>query len=651
MAIAAMKKFQIVGMKKEIDLISSEIINCSNIELIDKKRENFNFKLHFSENPYKKHVDQLFEIMSTLNIKADKSKTVMLKCYTKSKDTGLLSCEDLNISKISKYIKPIQKRIKRLQELEKRLDKEEHRLKNLKHHIYLMRNMDIELDELRELSYISLIFGSINVDDYERLIENINDMSILILEVTRDEDRVWFFTFSKKDNQEKAMNILKSAYFEEIKLPLRVKGEPREILKRSEHRLERLEIIREQIKLEYKKIAHRASEQLKEYYHKLKYLNKVKEIGNNYYNEAEYLFVTSGWIIAGQENSFANRISKKYPNVIYSSELVMRDTEDKPPTVIENPVWIKPFESLVKLYGIPAYNEMDPSIFLAVSYIIMFGMMFGDLGQGFIFALLGWLIYTEKLKITKQENSYLFIGLGISSMFFGILYGSVFTLEDILPALLIRPMENIMVLLGVTVILGIVLLIITMSFNLVNSYRERDIEEGIFSRNGLSGLFFYLFTLSSVASILIRGSLLLPTGVTIVLLILPLLLIFFKEPLSSMLKGRGWKIEGNSSEYFMESFFELFDTLLGYMSNTISFVRIGAFTLNHVGLSMAVVILSEMMRNNIGSFLILLIGNLVIMGLEGLVVGIQILRLEFFELFGKFYHGDGKELDPVRIKD
>lgn len=639
MSIAAMKKFQIVGIKKEIDLISSEIVNSSAIELLNEEGKNHNFRLYFSDNPYKKQLDEVNEIIEILGIRNFKT------------GNGIMKCEDLNIGDIKKYIEPVRKRIKRLQRLEKRLDREEHRLKNLKHHIYLMRNMDIELDELRDLSYISLIFASINKDNYERLIENINDLSILVLEVTRDDEKVWFFTFTKKADHEKTMNILRSAYFEQIKLPPRVKGQPRNILKRAEHRLERIGIIREQIKLEYKKMAHRASEQLREYYRQLRYLNKIKEIGNKYYNEAEYIFMITGWITARHEKQFVEEIDEKYQDVIYISEDASRNSEDRPPTVMENPSWVKPFESLVRLYGIPAYNEMDPSIFLAVTYIVMFGMMFGDLGQGFVFVLFGWLLKTERLKITNPENSYLFISLGLSSMFFGLLYGSVFGIEDLLPAVLFRPMDNIMIWLGVTIILGIVLLITTMFFNLVNSYRERDVETGVFSRNGLSGLFFYLFTLASTASLLIRGRLLLSFSITISLMLIPLLLIFLKEPLSSFVKGKGWGIEGKVSEYFMESIFELFDTLLGYLSNTISFVRIGAFTLNHVGLSMAVMILSGMMRNNIGSFLVLLIGNIVIMGLEGLVVGIQILRLEFFELFGKFYHGDGEEFKPLKIND
>ncbi|MTI60988.1 MAG: hypothetical protein FH762_13625 [Firmicutes bacterium] len=639
MAIAAVKKFQIAGLKKEIDLISKEIIKNDHIELIARESSIKNFKSYLRNNPYTDLLNEIKEIMDILKINSSNS------------GIEFADFNNLNLENIKKYIKPLRKRINRLERLEKKFDQEENRLKNLKHHVYLMRNMDIDLGELKELSHISLIFGSINKEGYQRLIENINDLPILVLEVNQDDEKVWFFTFTKKEYHEKALNILKSAYFELIKLPPRVKGQPRYILKRIEHRLGRIAILREQIALEYKKMAHRSSEQLITVLEHLRFFNKIKEIANQYYSESEYIFILTGWISAYHENDFAEKVKRKYRDVLYFSKDVSLKTEEKPPTIMKNPAWVKPFESLVKLYGVPAYNERDPSLFLAITYILMFGMMFGDLGQGFVFTFLGWLIYDGRLLITSRDNSYLFISLGISSMFFGLLYGSIFGMEDIIPALLIRPMDNIMTWLGITVIFGIILLIISMFFNLSNSYHRKDLAEGIFSRNGFSGLFFYLFSLVSLASLLIRGKLIFSPLLTFVLLIIPLLMIFFKAPLASMIKGEGWVIPGKTLEYFLESSFELFDTLLAYMSNTISFVRIGAFTLNHVGLSMAVVILSEMMSKNISSLLILIVGNLVIMGMEGLVVGIQILRLEFFELFGKFYHGDGKEFAPVRIKD
>lgn len=639
MAIAAVKKFQIAGLKKEIDLISREIVKNNNIELIERESSIKNFKSYLRDNPYTNLLNEIKEIMDILKINSSNS------------EIEFPDFNNLNLDNIKKYIKPLRKRINRLERLEKKIDQEENRLKNLKHHVYLMRNMDIDLGELKELSHISLIFGSINKEGYQRLIENINDMPILVLEVNRDDEKVWFFTFTKKEYHEKALNILKSAYFEQIKLPPRVKGQPRYILKRIGHRLGRIAILREQIALEYKKMAHRSWEQLVTYLEHLKFYNKIKDIANQYYSESEHIFILTGWINGYCENDFADRIKRKYKDVLYFSKDVSLKSKKKPPTIMKNPAWVKPFESLVKLYGVPAYNEKDPSLFLAITYILMFGMMFGDLGQGFVFTFLGWLIYNGRLSISSRDNSYLFISLGISSMFFGLLYGSIFGMEDIIPALLIRPMDNIMTWLGITVIFGIILLIISMLFNLSNSYQRKDLAEGVFSRNGFSGLFFYLFALASLASLLIRGKLLFSPLLTLVLLIIPLLMIFFKAPLASMLKGEGWIIPGKTLEYFLESSFELFDTLLAYLSNTISFVRIGAFTLNHVGLSMAVIILSEMMSKNISSLFVLIVGNIVIMGLEGLIVGIQILRLEFFELFGKFYHGDGKEFAPVRIND
>ena len=235
-------------------------------------------------------------------------------------------------------------------------------------------------------------------------------------------------------------------------------------------------------------------------------------------------------------------------------------------------------------------------------------------------------------------------------MLFGTFYGSIFGMEDLIPALVIRPMENIMFWLGFTVMIGIFLLITSMIFNLFNSFKNKDYTEALFSDSGLSGLILYLFMLSNLASYGLQNSLLIPLSFTLAIVISLLLLIFFKEPLGNLLVGKKFSIDEKISDYLLESIFGLFDSVLGYLSNTLSFLRVGAFTLNHVGLSMAVILLSEMMSNNAGSLLILIAGNIVIMVLEGVVVGIQILRLEFFEIFSKFYSGSGREFKPLSIE-
>lgn len=638
MAIIKMKKFQIAGLKKDIDQISKYIIDSRKVELTDSILKVKTLNPLQKNNPDRDLLNRVRELMDNLNIDFRKIKI----------EPGI--SDKVNSKEINRRLQPLIRHIEKLQRIKKRIKQEEDRLENLKRHIWLMRRMDIDLEELRELSYISLIFGSVSKDNYQRLIEVINNEPILIVEVYQDDDRVWFFSFTKKENEEKTLNILKSAYFEHIELPSRVKGQPAKILKRADYRLERIKIIYEQIDLEYKKMAHRYNKHLIKYYQQLLMAEKIGEVCNQYYGQTEHVFLLTGWIPEQEEDLFKSELEREFPIIIYSSTSVEKaDQEEIPPSLMNNPAWVKPFEGLVKLYGIPAYGEMDPSKFLAITYIIMFGMMFGDLGQGLVFALTGWLIYSGKLKLASRETSYLLMLLGLSSMVFGIFYGSIFGLEDIIPALVIRPMENIILWLGITIIFGIVLLIISMVFNLVNSYQSKDAGEGLFSRNGLSGFFFYLFVLANLASLALRGRLMFSLTITLILLILPIVLIFLREPLENLVEGKKEILPEKPGEYFLESFFELFDTLLGYMSNTISFVRIGAFTLNHVGLSMTVLILSDMMHNSLGSLLMLIIGNIIIMGLEGLVVGIQVLRLEFFELFGKFYKGDGKEFSPLEL--
>ena len=633
-----MKKFQILGLKSDLDLITEEIIKNSQMELLKNEKYNTRFKNDQIENSYKPYFNKLNKIMDSL--KLDK----------KIKEFNFDQLNKLSLEELEDFIMPIQKKIKKLERITNKLDAEEERLNNLIKHVYVMRNIDIELQSLKTLSYVTLIFGSLSQERYKRLIENVTEVPVLVLKVNEDQERVWFFTFAKKDYEQKALDILNSVNFNRIELPDRVTEEPKNILSQSRHRLDKIKIIRAQIELEFKKLKHRYQEQLLKYYKQSLIFNRITDVNNSFYGKSDYFFITTGWISEENEKEFKKLISNKYSQVLYSSQEVEDAEEEDPPTIIENPKWIKSFSSLVKLYGLPKYGEIDPSVFFALSYILLFGIMFGDLGQGLVLVLLGFAIYKNKIKFIKnQDISYILISLGSSSMLFGTFYGSLFGMEDLIPALVIRPMDNIMFWLGFTVMIGIFLLITSMIFNLFNSFKNKDYAEALFSDSGLSGLILYLFMLSNLAFYGLQNRLLIPVSITAVIVISLLLLIFFKEPLGNLLIGKKFSIDQKISEYLLESIFELFDTVLGYLSNTLSFLRVGAFTLNHAGLSMAVIILSQMMSNNAGSLLILIAGNIVIMVLEGVVVGIQILRLEFFEIFSKFYSGSGREFNPLSI--
>ena len=139
-------------------------------------------------------------------------------------------------------------------------------------------------------------------------------------------------------------------------------------------------------------------------------------------------------------------------------------------------------------------------------------------------------------------------------------------------------------------------------------------------------------------------------GIGIVLgVILPIFCIFFAAPLSKAVKGRKDFMPKNLGEYIAENFFEMFEYALSYLSNSMSFLRVGGFILSHAGMMSVVMTLSEMTSNPVVNPIIVICGNLFVMALEGLIVGIQVLRLEFYEMFSRFYEGNGTAYAPIQV--
>jgi V/A-type H+-transporting ATPase subunit I len=172
----------------------------------------------------------------------------------------------------------------------------------------------------------------------------------------------------------------------------------------------------------------------------------------------------------------------------------------------------------------------------------------------------------------------------------------------------------------------------------------------LFDKNGLAGLLFYGGIAAVVINTLVTGKLVISGLTVVIVIVIPALMILLKEPLSNLILRRSSVFPKEKGMYFVEAGFDLFETLMSFFSGTISFARVGAFALNHAGLSLAVWTLYEMMHG-VGGIIVVIIGNLLTIGLEGLIVGIQCMRLEYYEMFGRFYTGEGKEFKPVTVRD
>lgn len=144
-------------------------------------------------------------------------------------------------------------------------------------------------------------------------------------------------------------------------------------------------------------------------------------------------------------------------------------------------------------------------------------------------------------------------------------------------------------------------------------------------------------------------------AIPLIALVIPLILLFIililKQPISNIIMGNHELFHGKKSEYFVEQGVGLIEVVISMFSNTMSFLRVGSFAISHAALFLAFSIIAEMTGSMAGSIIIYIIANIIAIGLEGLVVLIQCLRLEFYELFSRYYKGNSNSYDPIRIKN
>jgi V/A-type H+-transporting ATPase subunit I len=292
---------------------------------------------------------------------------------------------------------------------------------------------------------------------------------------------------------------------------------------------------------------------------------------------------------------------------------------------------------------------IDPTIFVGITFLLMFGMMFGDVGHGLVL-LLGGLLMTLKSRKWREAGK-LGVYCGVASMIFGFLYGSFFGLEDLLPTLWLKPLENMTDLFRAAIGFGVVMVSLGIVLNVINSFRARSFWQNFFDKSGPLVGVVYWAGIGIVLKLMISGGGSLNPAIFYGLFIAPLAVFTLRGPLLKMMGKQRRSFPDGIGTYIMESVVEVMEILMGYLANTISFIRVAAFGLAHAGLFVAVFSLARVVSDRPGgllySWLVLILGNVVIILLEGLVVTIQALRLEYYEFFGKFFMGLGSKYEPA----
>lgn len=520
------------------------------------------------------------------------------------------------------------------------------------------RTLELDMQKSLKYKYMKVRFGRVDVNYYKRLEKYLfDDLNAVFIEGIRNENYVYGCYFVSNADSSKVDSVFNSLHFERIAIPSEYIGTPaqacEELEKEIEEKQKEIAGIKKQISELMAKNAAKLRgakkrlEELATNFDVRKLAARIEEGDNK-----EDYYILCGWMGEDDVNKFLAE-SKNDDKVFVVVEEDKEKFFGEPPTKLKNPRFFKPFEMFIRMYGLPANDEMDPTIFVALTYTFIFGAMFGDVGQGLCLFVFGGLLY-----LIKKINLAGIISIaGLFSTFFGFMFGSIFGFEDVLKPLWIRPIDHMTTLpfLGklntvfiVAVAFGMFLIIVAMILHIINAAKSKDVEGTWFDANGVAGLVFYLAVVVTIVLFMTGNPL--PGGIVMgVMFGVPLLLIFLKEPLARRIEKRADKMETGPGMYVVQGFFEMFETLLSYFSNTISFIRIGAFAVSHAAI-MEVVLQLAGAESGHPNWIGVIFGNLFVCGFEGLIVGIQVLRLEYYEMFSRFYSGSGRAFNPYTKK-
>ena len=518
-----------------------------------------------------------------------------------------------------------------------------------------LRGIGADLDELWGLEFSRFRYGYLPRETYDSFQDALDqEDDLLFVPTTLGPRRVYGVYFTTKQAKSRVDMLFSSLHFTRINLEVQPHGTVEQAIAELNAGVERMKGEAAQAEGELRALREQERGRLLSDYAYLRYHSECRDL-RRYACRSRDSFYLVGWVPEDAVADIQERMAQfsELSCVIDVASDVDRFT---PPTKLKNPFLGRVFQPFLEMYGLPSYHEKDPSLLMAVTYCLFFGIMFGDLGQGLCLALLG-------LVLTKVKGMWLgsiITCCGLSGALFGCVYGSVFGFEDILPGFKIMEetrlsglgvVSNVLLLLVLSIALGIFMLLLVMAVNILNGVKQRNFEKIFFGPNGAAGMVFYAGVLiAALAGVAFGVNLLTPVYVLPVL-VLPLALMLFREPLSHLAAGDPEWRSFSLGEVLGTGVFELFETLLSYLTNTLSFMRIGAYAITHVGLMLVVHMLAQL-AGGVGGpvgIVILVAGNAFVMGFEGLLVGIQVLRLEFYELFGRFYDDGGVPFTPKKI--
>ena len=656
MAIEKMKMMNLAFLKKDAHQVLQEIVLDGSLHISNSSNTS-NFTMRYMDSQKQSFEKMGVDINKISPYSSDKIfrkkqyKEILDKMFNfLDIDEEQLQLEKLKYLDYTEKLKVLDELSKNAEEIKNREDSNRYqrsKTKILLKAVEYFEDSDFEISKFTNLKNVKVYIGEIVKGSWIKLKENYENTKILVVHLGSNEYGESVMIFTPKVYESDMKYFLNSLSFNNIELP-NVNFSFKDLIKAKKNELKDLEKEQKLIEEEKQTFKNTYMQEILSLYYRYKIIEKIEELESHAVMSQNFV-ILSGFVPESKTSNLKNMIEKVSDDVLIDfSEDNKIPSIFKIPTKLKNNFILKPFETLVKMYSIPNYEEVDPTPFFAITYMLLFGMMFGDVGQGLVFVLVGYMLSSKLGSLSKIIQR-----IGVSSIVFGFLYGSVFGLENVIPALIIRPMEDINNILIASIVVGVILVTIAYFIGFYNLNLRKEYAKLYFDKNGISGFIFYLGFLLFLINIAYFSSKIdtnvssMLTILSVAIMIITSCLMFFKPKLAEKFEKNSHKKEEFSR---VEGGFEMFETVMGFFSNTLSFIRVGAFAINHVGLFMAFHALGHMIGNSFGNILMIVIGNIVILVLEGLIVFIQAIRLQYYELFSKYFTGEGIDYNPLHVE-
>ncbi|MGV6825399.1 MAG: V-type ATP synthase subunit I [bacterium] len=531
---------------------------------------------------------------------------------------------ETRLSSINDASEECEQRLHKLQKKQARLDQQ---LASLE----MFSRLDVHLGRLRQShDFLDVRVGTLGRPQLSRVKDALGIVGYTLQTSDTDDAVLQVVITGLKGNETEVTNVLKAAGFHALNVPEEFDEHPDTLALRLHGRRGTLTAEASAIEACVEQLRKDASEVMAMTGSMLQSISPLVQLASSVHTRGQLVSV-EGWVPANKIEQLKQSLDQFSIACLLKSRKPQATEYARVPTLVPEKGWLASFSALVRNYGVPGYREIDPTLLFAMSFIVMFGMMFGDVGHGFVI-LAGGLLFKHKLR----RFTTFFILAGASSMFFGVLYGSVFGYEDMITHLWLSPLHEPMRLLLIALYWGVGFIIIATLISAWNLWASGHRDQALMGARGLGGLAFYLGAILFFYTLISKGSVSLQYYL---LVLIPFATLLFHS----------WKhTESRGAERWLVTFMDGYEGIMSYTSNTLSFLRVAAFGLNHAALALAIITLANL-GDGVSHWVSLVVGNAVIVLLEGGIVLIQVLRLEYYEGFARFFHGDGHAYAPLRF--